>query len=205
MSPTESHYQHIFGLTLPNAHHPGLRRLKREHIARLHGHKPWDASWLLMDYLHQHPPAAGAHLLEAGCGWGLAGIYCAKHFAARVLAVDIDAEVMPFLTLNAEPNGVHIETRVCDFDDVDSALLADFDTLIAADICFWDEMADSVFALIERACQADLERVVLTDPGRAPFLAMAERCVEAFYAELSPRHIQQPFPVRGYQLVIENR
>ena len=48
--------------------------------------------------------------MEIGCGWGLLGIYCAKKYDSRVISVDLDAEVFPYLELHTRVNDVEIST-----------------------------------------------------------------------------------------------
>ena len=194
-----------FGLTLLNSQHPDIRRLKRQNPTQLHGNKTWNASYLLMDYLQQNPLALHSQVVDIGCGWGLSGIFCAKHFAAEVVAVDADPAVFPYLQLHAEYNNVDIQTQQALFDEITIDELQGFDYLIAADICFWDEMADSVYELIARACEAGIGKIIIADPQRPPFLAMADRCAETFYGEIIPAGIDKPRKTRGALLVIENR
>ena len=44
----------------------------------------------LMDYLSSWEIPEEAKVLDIGCGWGLAGIYLAKHYQAQVTGLDID-------------------------------------------------------------------------------------------------------------------
>ena len=99
-----------YGIRVLQSRHPEIRRLKRLHTPSVHGNKHWASSWLLMDYLRRHPLPERARVMEIGCGWGLAGIYCAKKFNAVVTGVDIDAEVFPYLRLHAAINKVHVAT-----------------------------------------------------------------------------------------------
>ena len=193
-----------FGITILGAQHPDIRRLKRHHQSRIHGNKLWSASYLLMDYLQQNPPPLHSHILDVGCGWGLAGIHCARNYSAEVVAADADAEVFPFLQLHADYNGVEIETRQSRFEELSIEQLAGFDWLIGADICFWDELAEPVFELIARACDAGVGKIVIADPERPPFFEMAEQCVEAFYGEIEARVIEHPRHCSGALLIIEN-
>jgi len=39
----------------------------------------------------------GDRILEIGCGWGPASVFCAKKLNARVTGVDMDKEVFPFM------------------------------------------------------------------------------------------------------------
>lgn len=118
--------------------------------------------------------------------------------------MDADTDVFPYLHLHAEYNGVDIQTQHSFFDDITIEQLRGFDYLIAADICFWDEMADSVYELIARACEAGIDKIIVADPQRPPFLLMAEHCVETFYGEIMSVEIEKPIKARGALLVIEN-
>ncbi len=142
--------------------------------------------------------------MELGCGWGLAGIYCAKHFQASVTGIDADDAVFPYLTLHAQHNQVEIDTKKQYFEKITQAQLAQYDVLIGADICFWDEMADTLFKLINRAVKAGVKKIIISDPERAPFFTLAEHCTEKFYAELESCSVSQPRRASGCLLIIEN-
>lgn len=192
------------GLQVCTSRHPGIRRLKSRHTTRLHGNKLWGAAWLLIDYIRRHPPPLQSHILDVGCGWGLPGIWCARHYGAHVTAVDADPAVFPYLELHAELNHVEISTVTARFDALTEQQLAGFDWLVAADICFWDDMVDPVFDLVERACAAGVGKIIIADPQRPPFWEMAERCVEHFYGEIEPGEIKIPRIFQGALLIIEN-
>ncbi|MEZ5503739.1 MAG: hypothetical protein R3E50_14165 [Halioglobus sp.] len=55
--------------------------------------------------------------------------------------------------------------------------------LIAADICFWDELVDPVFNMVNRAVRAGVKHIIIADPERSTFLDMARRCEKRFCAE----------------------
>jgi predicted nicotinamide N-methyase len=204
-SSVEKNTRTAFGVTILTSQHKDIRRIKRQAEApSIHGNKFWGSSYLIMDYLQKNPPAKGCRVLELGCGWGLAGIHCAKYYAAKVTAVDADEAVFPYLHLHAQHNGVAIETLQQYFEKISSKQLAEFDLIIAADICFWDELAETVYKLISRACKAGVAKVVIADPERPPFFSMAERCVEKFYGELEPWTVDEPRRASGCLLVIEN-
>ncbi|MFT7288236.1 MAG: putative nicotinamide N-methyase, partial [Halieaceae bacterium] len=145
--------QHKFrGVLMPTASHPHIRRAKREHAApAIHGNKLWKSSCLLIDYLHRSPDPTPKAVIDAGCGWGIGGIWCAKQFGAAVTSVDADSNVFPFLQVTAELNSVSTEHKVTRFERLRRADLAQFDTLIAADVCFWDELVNPVANLVRRA------------------------------------------------------
>jgi len=194
-----------FGLRILNNSHKDIKRLRKSTgVPNIHGNKFWKSSLLLMDYLSVYPPQLRpgrysgkkkkkppVRVLEIGCGWGLAGIYCAKTFNAEVTGLDADDTVFPYLMHHAEINGVDLETWQCRYEKVRKMDLEEYDVVIAADICFWDEMVDPLYKLVRKAKQAGGVRVVITDPGRPTFTAMAERCVDklgAFYENWSTPH-----------------
>ena len=193
----------VFGLSVLKNNHPDIRRIKRAgNAATIHGNKFWKSSGLMIDYLIASPPSKGWRILEVGCGWGISGIYCAKAFAGQVTALDADESVFPYLQHHAELNGVTVDTVKCRYEKVTTKMLADFDMLIGSDICFWDEMTPLLVNLINRAYKAGMKRVVMTDPGRAPFRVMAERCVNKFDALYENWSVPHPYNTSGLVLDI---
>ena len=141
-----STYRQALGVKILNSSHPRIRKLKREgHDAAIHGNKFWNSSFLIMQHLKKHPPKNGVKVLEIGCGWGLLGIFCAKQFGARVTGIDADAAVGPYLRLHAEINEVTMQFQKKTFAQLTAKDLAEFDLILGADICFWDELAMDVY------------------------------------------------------------
>ncbi len=202
---SSKYIRQAYGIISLTSRHPDLRRLKKEQSEpSLHGNKLWGSCYLLMEHLQQNPLESNCKVLDIGSGWGLEGIYCAKTFGASVTAVDADPAVFPFLDLLAQHNKVNLETLTKRFEDISEEELANYDVLIGADICFWDELAETVYQLIERAIKAGVKRIIITDPQRPPFTQIAERCVDVHYAELLPIETAQPRRFTGSVLVIEN-
>ncbi|GAA5314972.1 MAG: hypothetical protein AseanaTS_01760 [Candidatus Pelagadaptatus aseana] len=194
-----------FGLTILKNTHKDIRRLRKDTgNATLHGNKFWKSTYVLMDYLQECPPDRDIKILEIGCGWGLGGIYCAKHFNAHVTSLDADPSVFPFLRHHAELNGVHVTTWQKRFEKITKQELAEFDLIIGADICFWDELTPIVRNLIKRALQAGVPRVVLTDPGRPTFREVGEYFCERYDAVYSDWDVPSPHNVWGLILDIYN-
>ncbi|MEM6709431.1 MAG: methyltransferase domain-containing protein [Pseudomonadota bacterium] len=171
----EEHLDDGYGILVPTSKYPPLRRLKRKHEPSAHGNKTWGSSFPLMDFLLHYPPRKRAKILEVGCGWGPAGVFCAKAFRARVTGLDIDPEVFPFLDLMCELNAVEIARRTGGFQDLKKRDLAAFDTIIGSDICFWDKLVKELGNMIERALDAGVKRVIVADPGRPTFTRMCKR------------------------------
>ncbi|MDA1074706.1 MAG: methyltransferase domain-containing protein [Proteobacteria bacterium] len=181
-----------YGIYLLEPKHRSIRRLKKEYQPSVHGHKTWDSSFVLMDYLQEHPIAKGARVMEVGCGWGPASIYCARRFKAKVTGVDIDPDVFPFLDVLAELNDVKVKQRVSRFEKLKGKELGGFDVLIGSDICFWDNLVKPLYRLISRALEAGTKRVIITDPGRPTFHELCELCRGKFKVELTEWYALEP-------------
>lgn len=205
MANSKANARRFRGVVMPTASHPAIRRVRRQgHVPGIHGNKLWKSSALLIDYLHRQRPEHCQRVLDVGCGWGISGIWCAKQLGASVTSVDADPAVFPFLEATAELNGVATRHRVARFEKITGRELAGYDMLIAADICFWDELARPVGNLINRAVRAGVKHIVVADPERQPFLDMAQGCVERHCAELLPWQCRGSIEARGALLVIEN-
>lgn len=203
MTPT--HTRQAFDLQILKNSHPDIRRLKQQiGNTELHGNKFWKSSYVLMDYLSECPPEPGSRILELGCGWGLGGIFCAKQFDAEVIALDADEAVFPFLEHHAQLNGVNVDTIQMRFEDVQTEHLTQFDMIIGADICFWDSLVKPVGDLIERALEAGVERVVLTDPGRPTFRAVAQHYADEWDAVYTDWDVPEPHNAWGLVLDVYN-
>jgi predicted nicotinamide N-methyase len=194
----------IAGLQVPYARHPRVRAIKRQgHYPSIHGTKLWSSSSVLIDYIASTATVAPHSVIDAGCGWGLAGIWCAKTFGSAVAAVDADASVMPYLSLIAELNEVEVTPVVARFEQLDSDLLGAADWLIAADVCFWDELVDPVTSMIEQAIESGTKRILISDPRREPFFSVADTILSDYGGELVEWRVDNSRQ-SGVVLVIEN-
>ena len=142
--------------------------------------------------------------MDVGCGWGLAGIYCAKRFGAVVTGVDIDSEVFPFLRLHAEINGVQVSTMRKSFRGLTGSHLKNVDVLVGADICFWDSMIDPLKRLICRALNAGVEMVLIADPGRTTFDKLGKHLCEELEGEILDWEVRRPRRIEGQILRVMN-
>ncbi|HSB96151.1 MAG TPA: methyltransferase [Spongiibacteraceae bacterium] len=195
-----------FAIERMSASHPAMRKLRRDgHIASIHGNKHWPAADLLMDYFERHPIPKRKRVIDAGCGWGLGGIYCARTFKSSVFAVDADEAVFPYLQVHAELNGVDIEQHIGTFQSVKGKLLKDTYAVVGADICFWDEMVKPLHGLIKRALDAGAKRVAIADPGRSPFYKLTEKCAKKYGGELLEWQSEEYPEIDGFILEIRNK
>jgi predicted nicotinamide N-methyase len=188
----EPYIQQAYGVYLLQSQHRLVRSLKKIYEPSVHGHKAWLSSFILMDYLLHRPFRRGVRVMEIGCGWGPAGIFCAKKMNARVTGVDIDKDVFPFLEVLAELNEVKVDTLVSKFEDLTMKRLSEERVLIGSDICFWDNMVKPLFHLIQRAIKGGVERVIIADPGRPTFYELGELCREKFTVDLQEWYAVEP-------------
>ena len=189
--------RNLFGLTVLKNSHPDIRRIRTETgYPTIHGNKFWKSTILLMDYLNEFPPPKKAKILEIGCGWGLGGIYCASQFKADVVALDADDTVFPYLVHHATINGVAVETWKCRYEAVRKQDLAQFDLMIAADVCFGIPWLSLYLTLLKEPFSRMLG-VVMADPGRPPFREMSDKCVEKLGACLEDWFVAHPNNASG--------
>jgi len=116
-----------------------------------------------------------APVLELGCGLGLPAVAAALT-GARVLATDRSADAVTFAAVNAEQNGVHVETAVCAWDQPGPLLAgAPWRLVLAADVLYGQRNVDELLDLLPRLVDDDGE-VWIADPRRpltGEFLAAA--------------------------------
>ena len=199
---SDEHSREGFGVTILKRSHNEIARLgNRNYHPSIHGHKFWRTSYLLMDYLSGSPPSPHSKVMDVGCGWGLAGIYCAKAFASKVTGVDADADVFPYLQTHARINKVEINTLEKRFENLTTAELTGFDLLIGSEICFWDTLESSVFNLIKQAKNSSVSKILIADPGRPSFMNLAERCKKAFNGQLLEWYVREPKWAYGHILL----
>ena len=194
-----------FGLRILNASHSDNVRLKREgNVAEIHGNRFWNSSFLIMDYLRRHPLKKRARVLEVGCGWGLLGMYCAAKFDAKVCGSDADRAVGAYLDLHAELNGVRMKFEKKRFSQLTVDYLSQFDVLLGADICFWDELTPELFNMIRRAKRAGVRKVMIADPCRSPFEDLSGRCDQAFDSvKRIEKWLKKPVRASGEILIVD--
>ncbi|WP_263079767.1 methyltransferase domain-containing protein [Endozoicomonas sp. Mp262] len=195
-----------YGITILKSSHSRVRIIKRKTDEPvIHGHKIWGSSLLLMDYFQQYQLIQpGDHVLDAGCGWGLTGIYAAHNCGARVTAIDADKSVFPYLDLHADVNNVQVATLQRRFEKLRIKDFSDHCLVFGGDVCFWDELVDIWYNLIGRAFRAGVERVVLADPGRTSFHDLTEKCLNRWGADSVEWSVSHPRPISGYILDIQN-
>ncbi len=130
----------------------------------------WAFAWaggqaLARTLLDQPSLVAGKRILDLGCGAGLAAVAALKAGAASALAADIDQIALIATHMNAEANGVSLETTV---DDVLGGLPAAFEVVLVGDLFYERQLAERVLVLVEPLAKAGT-LVLVGDPQRNYF------------------------------------
>ncbi|ARO24162.1 methyltransferase [Rhizobium sp. S9] len=145
----------------------GLWRLagRREADAPPYWAYPWAGGVVLARHLLDRPEiVAGRRVLDLGAGSGLVAIAAAKAGAAMVTAVDVDANAIAAIGLNAAINDVTISAVAADILDTPPPEATD---LIGVGDLFYDpSLALRVMAFL-RLCRASRIEVLVGDPERA--------------------------------------
>jgi predicted nicotinamide N-methyase len=159
---------------------------------------------LIIDFMKKMGLPMQTSVMEVGCGWGLAGIFCSKKFEAKVVAVDRDSEVFPYLGLQARMNKVSVSTMRRRFERIRCSDLMGVEYLIGADICFWDSLVNPLKNLIRRAFRSGVRMVIFADPGRPPFEALAAHFSSDRNGTLLDWHIRHPRRIHGRILKVSS-
>ena len=136
----------------------------------------WPGGQAVARYLLDNPQlVAGKRVIDFAAGSGVSSMAAAKAGAATVLANDIDELSLIAARLNAEANGLAVDTSSADWlvgADGDP----EADVVIAGDVCYEREMSVRALAWL-RGHAARGRLVLLGDPGRNYFSAQGlEEC-----------------------------
>lgn len=201
----ESKMFQAHGLIWLEPKHRLVKKLKNSFVPSVHGHKTWHSSFLMMDYLLHNPVRRSAPVLDLGCGWAPAGIFCATHFGSPVTGVDLDPDVFPYAEVLASLNDVELRFLHKGYDKLGRKVLGRHELLIGSDICFWDELVEPLDDLVRRAFAAGSKRVVIADPGRSPFHELAERLHAHAKVKVVDWYTQEPEVIEGEILDVRPR
>jgi predicted nicotinamide N-methyase len=165
--------------------------------------RPWPSGLALAADLVASPVAAGARVLELGCGLGAPSVVAARA-GASVLATDGVGDAVAFAAHNLALNEVVADVAVVDWAAHGEALvgLGPFDVVLAADVLYTRANVETALRLWPRLLGPD-GVLRLADPQRAgtrDFLAAAR----ATFSVVSQRqddgvalHVLRPLPLRG--------
>ena len=193
----EANVEYAYGIYLLTTKHRLIKTLRKRYQPSIHGHRTWGSSFILMDYLNHNGIRRGAKALEVGCGWGPVSVFCARQFKAKMTAVDLDNEVFPFVDVLADLNAVQVKTRRADFTKLKKADLASQQYVFGSDICFWDSLVKPLARLVNRAMDAGVKRVVITDPGRPTFYEFCDLMAKKHNTTLQEWYAIEPERFEG--------
>jgi predicted nicotinamide N-methyase len=200
-------FRDAFGVNVLNSRHKDIRRIRRNHPPAIHGNKCWTSSYLIMDYLRKNglpkSKKKKCRVMEVGCGWGLASIFCAKEYGAKITGTDADNNVFPYLDLHAEINGVEMRRYTAKFEDLTLSELSEFDLVLGADICFWEQLIEPLWKLVQNSMDAGVKQIIIGDLGREPFEEVARRSLKKFSGKKKQKLITKPVRSHGYLLVVD--
>jgi predicted nicotinamide N-methyase len=134
----------------------------------------WAGGQALARHVLDHPGlVSGRSVLDLATGSGLVAVAAALAGARPVTANDIDPLSLAAAAVNAEGNGVAVETVEADLLD---GRPDDYRVILAGDVFYSREMAGRVLPFLRRAAGAGC-LVLVGDPGRAylPADGMVER------------------------------
>jgi predicted nicotinamide N-methyase len=126
----------------------------------------WAGGQALARYVLDNPLlVAGRAVLDLGAGSGLASIAAMKAGAQAVLATDVDAYALAAIALNAQANGVLIETTE---KDLLGATPGVFGAVMVGDMFYERPLAERALAFVQMAHAKGAE-VLVGDPRRSYF------------------------------------
>lgn len=131
------------------------------------GNPYWAYHWggglaLARHVLDQPALVAGRRVLDLGAGSGVVGIAAAKAGAASVVAADVDRYAIAAIGLNAEANGVTIETML---GDLTAGAPPEVDIVLVGDLFYEEGLAKRVTSFLDRCLEAGMD-VLVGDPWR---------------------------------------
>lgn len=192
-----------YGLKLLLPEHEAIKTLEKEYKPANYGHQVWDSSWLLIDYLQHFNGISAKSIMDIGCGWGLAGIYCARAFGAGVSCVDVDDQVQPYVELMAAINNVQVDFLNLAFHQINRDLLNRTDLIIGSDICFCEGLINPLYNFIKIVESASVKQMIISDPGRWTFNDLSQYFNRNGNAEVLEWKITTPVDVSGKILRIQ--
>ena len=90
------------------------------------------------------------------------------------------------------------------FDRLTRTFLGEFDLILGADICFWDDLSRQLRNLIRRARRCGAGRVMIADPGRPPYHALAEHCMARLDGvQRLEMRLRRPVRASGELLIVD--
>lgn len=123
----------------------------------------WGGGLGLARHVLDHPQTVkDQRVLDLGAGSGIVGIAAMKAGAAHGLAADVDRYAVAAIPLNAEANGVSIDTYLGDMTERSPP---EADVVLVGDLFYEAALARRVSAFLDRCLDAGMS-VLVGDPRR---------------------------------------
>jgi predicted nicotinamide N-methyase len=127
---------------------------------------PWPSGKALARAVAVEPPAAGARVLELGCGLGLPSVAAARA-GATVLATDGSADAVVFAAHTLALNDVRGDVAAATWQQAADGLATEpWDLVLAADVLYRRDNVDALLRLLPRLLAPGGEAWI-ADPGRS--------------------------------------
>jgi len=140
------------------------RRVGRDDIPPPFWAFAWPGGQALARHVLDYPQlVVGQRVLDFAAGGGMAALAAARAGAASVIAYDVDPLASVAQQANADLSDVQIASRTRDI--VGEPLHADFDVVLAGDVCYEWVLSTRIVPWLRRSA-ADGVLVLLGDPGR---------------------------------------
>ena len=185
------------GLTVIKPNHPLASQLIANNNPAISGSRIWPSSYLLVNYLSTQTFSPEQHVLELGCGWGLASTYVKKHFESKVTASDGDHQVLAFQNLLSDANDVSVKFKHLSFVELAERDLSHINILIGSDICYSPSITRDLEHLFHRFANQGGSEIILADRGRPSFIGMIERLARHLPLQVIDHNIELPAKIQG--------
>ena len=124
----------------------------------------WDSGQVLAHHMYRHQ-IEGKHILEVGCGIGLASLVL-NHRLADITATDYHPEAENFLIANTKLNqGTRIPFVRTGWADEKTTTLGEFDLIIGSDLLYDTDHSELLSGFIDQHANSQCD-VIVVDPGR---------------------------------------
>ena len=133
----------------------------------------WPSAIGLARYLDLSDGLEGQHILEIGCGFGLAGIVACQQ-GSTVLFTDYELDTLTFARYNALQNGCVDRASFVQMDWNSPCLKGKFSRILASDVIYEDTHWNPILALLQKHLAPGGE-AIFTEPNRTSVSGFLER------------------------------